>query len=89
MIKIKSTKMAWLCIIPALLLPVLVQAESTGTGSIAATQAADQKAALAKKAAAREARKAAAEQLKGTQAPVSTTEEKPAVEPSKTEPAAQ
>ena len=47
-----------------LVLPVLAQAESTGTGSVAASQAADQKAALAKKAAAREAKKAAAEAQK-------------------------
>ncbi len=81
MTKIKSTKMALLCIILTLLVPVLVQAESTGTGSIAASKAADQKQALAKKAAERQAKQAAAEQQKAAQTPSISTQEKPAVEP--------
>ncbi len=54
-----------LCLIVALLAPTLTQADTAmvlaaaETGSVAARQAADQKAALAKKAAEREARKAA------------------------------
>ncbi len=79
--KIKLTKMTWLCIIPVLLLPVLVQAESTGTGNIAASKAADQRKALAKKAAETQAKKAAVEQQNGTQTP--STQEKIPVEPNK------
>jgi hypothetical protein len=89
MIKIKSTIVTWLCIIPALLLPVLAQAEPTGTGSVAATQAADQKAALAKKAAERQARKAAAEQEKATQTQTPPNQETPPVESNKDETSAQ
>jgi len=54
-----------LCAISALITPALSQAETaivlaaSDTGSIAASRAADQKAALAKKAAEREAKKAA------------------------------
>jgi|GEM_PF-848320 len=54
-----------LCAISALITPALSQAETaivlaaSDTGSIAASRAADQKAALAKKAADREAKKAA------------------------------
>jgi hypothetical protein len=81
--KIKSTKMTWLYIIPVLLLPVLVQAESTGTGSIAASKAADQREALAKKAAETQARKAAVEQQKATQTQTLSTQEKTPVEPNK------
>ena len=61
-----------LCVISALLFPILTQAETaivlaaSETGTIAASQAADQKAALAKKAAERqkaaEERKAAEKQ---------------------------
>ncbi len=83
--KIKSTKMTWLYIIPVLLLPVLVQAESTGTGNIAASKAADQREALAKKAAEAQARKAAAEQQKAmqTQTQTPSSQEQPPIEPNK------
>ncbi|MFI3187812.1 MAG: hypothetical protein QX198_17690 [Methylococcaceae bacterium] len=83
--KIKSTKMTWLYIIPVLLLPVLVQAESTGTGNIAASKAADQREALAKKAAQAQARKAAAEQQKAmqTQTQTPSSQEQPPIEPNK------
>jgi hypothetical protein len=82
--KIKSTKMTWLYIIPVLLLPVLAQAESTGTGNIAASKAADQREALAKKAAEAQARKAASEQQKATQTQTPSTQEKtPVEEPNK------
>ncbi len=56
MLHIKSKKITFplfFCVISALLSPALGQAASE-TGSIAASKAADQKAALAKKAADRE-----------------------------------
>lgn len=81
MIKIKSTKISWLCIIPVLLFPALIQAEPTGTGSIAASKAADQREALAKKAAEAQARKAAAKQQKDEQTQTPSTQDKPSVEP--------
>lgn len=61
MLYIKSKKVRWaksLGLLFVLLTPSIVLAASE-TGSIAARQAADQKAALAKKAAEREAKKAA------------------------------
>jgi len=74
MLHIKSKKITLplcLCVMSALLSPALAQAETalvlaaTETGSLAASKAADQKAALAKKAAERqkaaEERKAAEE----------------------------
>jgi hypothetical protein len=75
-----------LCAISALITPALSQAEiaivlaASETGSIAASKAADQKAALAKKAAEREAKKAAeaqksAETAAPTQAPTPPAEE--------------
>lgn len=75
-----------LCAISALITPALSQAETalmlaaSDTGSIAASRAADQKAALAKKAAEREAKKAAeaqksAETAAPTQAPTPPAEE--------------
>jgi len=69
-----------LCAISALITPTLSQAETalvlaaSDTGSIAASRAADQKAALAKKAAEREAKKAAeAQKSAETPAPAETT----------------
>ncbi|MDP3904425.1 MAG: hypothetical protein Q8Q40_10675 [Methylococcaceae bacterium] len=69
-----------LCAISALITPALSQAETaivlaaSDTGSIAASRAADQKAALAKKAAEREAKKAAeAQKSAETPAPAETT----------------
>jgi hypothetical protein len=68
MLQIKFKKMRWmvcLFVLSSLLTPTLTQADSTivlaaaETGSVAARQAADQKAALAKKAAERAAKKAA------------------------------
>jgi ribosomal protein L12E/L44/L45/RPP1/RPP2 len=56
MLHIKSKKITLslcLCLMPVLLSPVITQAASE-TGSIAASQAADQRAALAKKAADRQ-----------------------------------
>jgi hypothetical protein len=68
--KSKQSRLAvCLCALSVLLTPALTQADTgillaaAETGSIAARQAADQKAALAKKAAEREARKAAEEQM--------------------------
>jgi len=68
-----------LCAISALITPALSQADTaivlaaSDTGSIAASKAADQKAALAKKAAEREARKAAeAKKAAESQAPAET-----------------
>jgi pyruvate/2-oxoglutarate dehydrogenase complex dihydrolipoamide acyltransferase (E2) component len=65
-INLKKTKFALtICILPMLLIPALTKADTaivlaaTGTGPIAARQAADQKAALAQKAAERAAKKAA------------------------------
>ncbi len=81
--KIKSTKMTWLYIIPVLLLPVLAQAESTGTGNVAASKAADQREALAKKAAEAQARKAAAEQQKATPTQTPSSQEQPPIDPNK------
>ena len=60
-----------LCIISVLFTPAIMAA--TSTGDIAALRAAEQKAALAKKAAEKQAKKAAAEANKATetqQAPV-------------------
>ena len=80
MLYIKSKKITLplcLCVISALLFPTLTQAETaivlaaSETGKIAASQAADQKAALAKKAAERQK---AAEERKATE------ERKPAEE---------
>ena len=71
MLYIKSKKITLplcLCVMSALLFPMLTQAETaivlaaSETGKIAASQAADQKAALAKKAAERQ--KAAEEKKK-------------------------
>jgi len=69
-----------LCAISALITPTLSQADpaivlaASDTGSIAASRAADQKAALAKKAAEREAKKAAeAQKAAETQVPAETT----------------
>ncbi|MBD9354860.1 hypothetical protein [Methylomonas albis] len=68
MLQIKFKKMrgmVCLFVLSSLLTPTLTQADSTivlaaaETGSVAARQAADQKAALAKKAAERAAKKAA------------------------------
>ncbi|MEY3788894.1 MAG: hypothetical protein RLZ75_3102 [Pseudomonadota bacterium] len=67
----KITLPLFFCAISALLTPVLAQA-ATETGSIAATKAADQKAALAKKAADRQRaaeEKKAAEAQKPAEAP--------------------
>ncbi len=58
----KSTLLLCFCVISVLLTPSIVLAASE-TGSIAATQAADQKAALAKKAADRQAKKAVKAQV--------------------------
>lgn len=79
---IKSKKMALslaLCFVSVLTLatPALSQAGEVETGNIAATKAADQKAALAKKARDRQKaaeEKAASEGKKATEAP--KTEEK-------------
>jgi Na+/H+ antiporter NhaB len=72
MLYIKSKKITlalWLCIMSALLSPALTQAETivaaSETGTLAASKAADQKAALAKKAAERQK---AAEERKATEA---------------------
>lgn len=57
-----------LCVVPALLVPTLTQADTAivlaeaETGSVAARQAREQRERLAKKAAEREAKKAASEQ---------------------------
>jgi hypothetical protein len=67
----KITLPLCLCVISALLSPALTQADTaivlaaSGTGEIAASRAAEQKAALAKKA---EAQKAAAEAKKAAEA---------------------
>ncbi|WP_411727609.1 hypothetical protein [Methyloglobulus sp.] len=70
MLYIKSNKITLplcLCVILALLSPVLTQAEATyESGDIAATRAADQRAALAKKA--EERKKRAAERQKAAEA---------------------
>ncbi len=77
-----STKLKlplYICILSALLAPAISQANTeiamavTETGTIAATKAADQKAALAKKAADR---KKAAEAQKAAEAAKLTTEHK-------------
>jgi|GEM_PF-6746530 len=83
-INFKKTKLALsICIIPMLLIPAFAKADNalilaaTGTGPIAARQAAEQKAALAQKAAERAARKAAEAQTAPavqTQTPTATQE---------------
>jgi len=82
-----------LCAIAALITPALSQAETaivlaaSETGSIAASKAADQKAALAKKAAEREAKKAAeAQKTVETPAPAETTAPSQAPTPPAEEP---
>lgn len=88
MFRIKSKKIRLslcLCVISMLLTPALTQADTAivlaevGTGPIAASKAADQKAALAKKAAEREARKAA-ESLKPAEVQTPATAPVPAEE---------
>jgi hypothetical protein len=80
----KLTLPLCLCVMSVLFTPSVVLAEETGP--IAATKAADQKAALAKKAAEREAKKAAdakkaaetqspAAEQKATEAPTTPVEE--------------
>lgn len=78
MLLFKSKKMTlplWLCLIAVLLLPALTQADTaivlaaSETGEKAANQAADQRAALAKKA---EERRKAAEGQKSTSTPTET-----------------
>ena len=76
MLHIKLKKFALpfcVCAISMLVTPPAVLAEETGP--VAATKAADQKAALAKKAAEREARKAA-EAKKAAEAQLPATEQK-------------
>ena len=71
MFHFKSKKMTLalsVCVMSMLFAPVVTQAE-TSTGSTAARQAADQKAALAKKAAERQ--KAIEEKQKAVETPVS------------------
>lgn len=82
-----------LCAIAALITPALSQAETalvlaaSDTGSIAASRAADQKAALAKKAAEREAKKAAeAQKSAESSAPAETTAPSQAPTPPTEEP---
>ncbi|MGZ4956135.1 MAG: hypothetical protein ACXV8Q_13590 [Methylobacter sp.] len=79
MLSIKSKKFTLplcLCVMSALLFPMLAQAEpamvlaASDTGNIAASKAADQKAALAKKAAERQKaadERKAAEELKAAE----------------------
>lgn len=71
--KIKNMKLVLsVCVMSMLLSPAFVKAESSSTGSIAARQAADQRAALAKKAEAQKKvteEKAKAEQIQQTQTP--------------------
>lgn len=79
MLSIKSKKLTLplcLCVMSALLFPILTQAETaivlaaSETGKVAASQAADQKAALAKKAAERQKaadERKAAEELKAAE----------------------
>jgi hypothetical protein len=76
MFHIKSKKMTLplsLCVMSMLLSPAITHAASD-TGSVAASQAADQKAALAKKAADRQ--KAAEEKQKAAEAEKEKTVEK-------------
>lgn len=76
MLRIKSKKMTLslcICVMSVLLSPAITQAASD-TGSIAASQAADQKAALAKKAADRQ--KLAEEKQKAAEAEKQKTDEK-------------
>ncbi len=76
MLQIKSKKMTLplcFCVMSVLLFPAITHAASE-TGSIAASQAADQKAALAKKAADRQ--KAADEKQKATEAQKEKTDDK-------------
>jgi type IV secretory pathway VirB6-like protein len=86
MLHIKSKKITLplcLCIISALLSPALSQADTaivlaaSETGTVAASQAADQKAALAKKAANRQkAAEAQAEAQKAAEEQKATEEQK-------------
>ena len=86
MLRIKSKKITLplcLCIISALLSPALSQADTaivlaaSETGAVAASQAADQKAALAKKAANRQkAAEAQAEAQKAAEEQKATEEQK-------------
>ena len=86
MLRIKSKKITLplcLCIISALLSPALSQADTaivlaaSETGTVAASQAADQKAALAKKAANRQkAAEAQAEAQKAAEEQKATEEQK-------------
>lgn len=69
----KLTLPLCLCVIAVLTPSVVLAAE---TGPIAASKAADQKAALAKKAAEREKKKAEAEAKKAAETPVPTEEKK-------------
>ncbi len=91
MLRIKSNEIRLslcLCVISVLLTPALSLADTTillaeaETGSVAARQAADQKAALAKKAAEREARKAA-EAQKPAETPIPPVENAAPAEESK------
>lgn len=91
MLSFKSNKIilaACFCILSALLFPTLAQAELGGSGSTAARDAAEQRAAkerkLEKKRLAEEAKKAAEGQQS---APTEATQQPPAAEPEK--PAAQ
>jgi nucleoid-associated protein YgaU len=76
----KITLPLCICVISVLFTPSIVLAASE-TGSVAASQAADQKAALAKKAADRQAKKAAetqipAEEKKATETQIPAEEKK-------------
>ncbi|MEQ1559767.1 MAG: hypothetical protein ABL933_12615 [Methyloglobulus sp.] len=90
MLHFKSKKMIvplWFCLLSALLVPTLAQAELGGSGGLAASQAAEQRAATERKLENRkkeaEAKKAA-EAQKGkpaeTEQPAAVQQEKPAVQ---------
>jgi hypothetical protein len=71
----KLTLPLCLCVISVLFTPSVVLGEETGP--IAASKAADQKAALAKKAAEREKKKAEAEAKKAAETQIPAEEKKP------------
>jgi hypothetical protein len=75
----KITSPLCLCVVAMLLTPAIVSAAS-GTGDVAALRATEQKAALAKKAAEKEAKKAETDVKKATEVSAPAEKSKDAAE---------
>ena len=75
----KITLSLYLCAVAMLFTPIMASA-ATSTGDVAALRATEQKAALAKKAAEREAKKAETDVKKAIEVPAAVEKPKDAIE---------